>query len=446
MCSFDNGVGGARQTNRILHITRQLSEHDADESLPTSGVRGKLLTFTDQVLSSVTNFGGSALAAGLLLSADFGAFAVSVSVLMIVLGIGRTWSGLVLMVIGPDKDERTFSAMVAGAGATSVLIGGIGSALTATTSVFVGGATGRALLAVAICMPVVTLQDMYRFAAISRRRPAQACWNDGLWLLGLVLGLMALRHADTASLTLAVVAANGTAVLGLIPAVRLSRVTPSLSALRPWIQSCGSISVRLTGEFIAALASGVVPLILITAWNADLGQAGALRGAQVMMGPLAVLFAATTLYLQPVMVRRHRSGESVVSLARSQSAVNAAAAIVWVGSAYLVPDRIGVRVFGATWAGIHDIVVVIGLSFVGLAISSGPLTALRSRGQLNAGLATQAFVAVIVLVSVAVGGLFFEQGTLRGFAAGNLVASCIAWFVFVRWSVRDMVSGRAKHQ
>jgi hypothetical protein len=45
--------------------------------------RIRAFTFLDQGLSSLTNFGGAALAAGLLSSADFGAFAVATSVLVL---------------------------------------------------------------------------------------------------------------------------------------------------------------------------------------------------------------------------------------------------------------------------------------------------------------------------------------------------------------------------
>jgi hypothetical protein len=190
-----------------------------------------------------------------------------------------------------------------------------------------------------------------------------------------------------------------------------------------------------------AIGASVVTLTILTAWNSTLDDAGALRGAQVMMGPITVLFAASTLYMQPKMVLWHRAGSNVMDQARAQSALNAAATVSWVAIAILIPDAVGVRVFGASWAGLRDVLVVVGLSFFGLAISSGPLTALRSRGQLNAGLAAQTLIAVVILVSTAIGGLMFSEGTLRGFAAGNIIASGIAWWVLVRWRVHDMASG-----
>jgi hypothetical protein len=189
-----------------------------------------------------------------------------------------------------------------------------------------------------------------------------------------------------------------------------------------------------------AIGASVVTLTILTAWNSTLDDAGSLRGAQVMMGPLTVLFAASTLYMQPKMVSWHRAGSNIVGQARAQSTLNSVVTVAWVVVALSIPSAIGVRVFGASWVGLRDILLVVGLSFLGLAISSGPLTALRSRGQLNAGLVAQTLIAIVILTSTALGGLWFGEGTLRGFAVGNIAASGIAWWVLIRWRIHDMAT------
>ena len=399
----------------------------------------KLLTFVDQALSSATNFGGSALAAGLLSEPDFGAFAVAISVLTIILGLSRTWSGLILMMVAPGKDDEAFRPLFAGAVGAAAAVGTLGAVVCVIGGLVVGGRTGDALMMLALCIPIITIQDAIRFGALSRGKPAAACLNDAAWLGALIVTLMVLRRTDTASLRLAVLAANGSAFLGIVVALRRFTTLFNWPAFRKWIASFAHLSIRLMAEFPFALASTVIPLILLTAWNANLDQAGALRGAQVMMGPLAVLFAASTAYAQPVMTERHRRGGNVMPIARSQSAVNTAASFAWIAIVAVIPARVGVRVFGATWFGIDEIAVIVGISFVGLGISSGALTALRSRGQLNAGLFTQASIAIVVVASTSVGGFLASKGTLLGFAGGNLIGSFVAWAVVFRWKVSDMV-------
>jgi hypothetical protein len=407
-------------------------------------IRAKLLTLLNQSLSSLTNFGGSALAAGLLTATDFGAFAIAVSVLTIALGLSRTWSGLVLMMTAPGATEADYDEQLSGAVGLSACIGGGAALITAGAGWAVGGSVGTALLALAPLIPIVNMQDAYRFGALSRSDVTTANWNDGAWFVGSIAGLMTLRLTNTDSLSLALLFAVGTAGLGLAVAVRRMTVLPRWNATRQSFLSWSKISFRLSAEFVVAITSNVAVLVIITAWNADLQQAGALRGAQVLLGPLAVLFAASTLYMQPAMVERHRSRESVLPLARRQSIVNVMATVAWVALAAWLPADVGVRIFGASWAGLQDIVVVVGIAFLGLAISSGALTALRSRGQINAGLATQALTALIVLVTTAVGGLLASQGTLRGFAVGGVLASVVAWYALTRWRIRDLVREAAR--
>lgn len=407
------------------------------------GVRARALSFTDQALSSATNFGGSALAAGLLTASDFGAFSVAVAVTMIVLGISRAWAGNVLMIVAPTQSEADFRASEVGAAIASLVIGVAGSVLVAAASLAVAPPTRSALLTLACCLPFIVVQDSFRYAALSHNESGRACISDAAWMIGLITFLMILRVSNTDSLVLAVLAANATAALGLVAAHRrvIRRVWfPRLAVA--WFRQWAHLSARLTGEFLVATASSVVPLVLVTALNADLQQAGALRGAQSLLGPVTVVFAASTIYFQPTMVRVYRSGGSVVGAAVEQSAATTVVAVGWTATVLVVPDSIGVRVFGASWDGTRDIVGIIGVSFIALALSSGPLTALRSRGQLNAGLISQLIVAIAVIVSMVGGGLLFRQGLLRGFAFGNLVGAGFCWLVFLRFPIRDLVSAR----
>jgi hypothetical protein len=304
----------------------------------------------------------------------------------------------------------------------------------------IGGSIGTALLALAPLIPLVTMQDAYRHGFLARGDAASACWSDGVWLVGAVAGLMILRRADHDSLVLSVGFAIGAAGLGLLVALARAAVLPSWSSTRWAFERWWRIAVRLSGEFGVAITSNLAALVLVTAWNADLQQAGSLRSAQVLLGPLAVFFAAVGLYTQPLMVERHRGGRSVVSLARRQTVVCVIVAVAWIVVAANVPAEIGTRIFGASWAGLSDIIVVVGVAFVGLAISSGAMTALRSRGQINAGLATQTMVAVVVLATTVAGGLLVSEGTLRGFAVGNVLASIVVWLMFTYLPVNDMVS------
>lgn len=403
----------------------------------------RLLTLINQCLSSATSFGAAALAAGLLTTPDFGALAVCTAASTIVVGLSRTWSGMVLMMVAPDRPADEYKSQLRVALSLAGAMAIIGAIVTGVVGMALGGSVGRALLVLAPCLPLIALQDTYRYGSLARRDPGAANVNDGAWLMAAVIALMALRITNTASLTLAVLATFATAGFGLGCAMSLARVRPVLALVPAAFRSWSPMSLRLSLEFMLAMSASVVTLTLLTAWNANLEQAGELRAAQVMLGPLAVVFAATTSYFQPVLVGMHRRSMPVVRPALRQSAVNVSAAICWTLLLTVFPDRVGVRLFGSSWSGAQDILTVVGLSFVGLGLATGALTALRSRGQLNSGLAAQGLTAVIVVVCTAVGGLLINQGTLRGFAVGNLLAAATSWWIVLRWSVRDVVDEAA---
>ena len=119
-------------------------------------------------------------------------------------------------------------------------------------------------------------------------------------------------------------------------------------------------------------------------------------------------------------------------LAKSQSIWNTAIACAWVGVALMIPDQVGVRIFGASWEGSGDSVLALGVAFIAMAVPTGPLTALRGCAQLNANLVAQAMIGVVVLGCTALGGLSLADGMLRGFALGHLLSGVVAWCVLSR--------------
>ena len=243
---------------------------------------------------------------------------------------------------------------------------------------------------------------------------------------------MVLRRTDTMSLTLAVVAATGSAAAGLLVGLRLQHVTPTISSMRAWVSGASPTSARMMADFLIALSYSAVPLVVITAWQADLAAAGSLRTAVVLLGPLSVVFAGSTLYMQPRFTAIRNNHAQVLKLARSQSLWNAVIAAAWAVVALAIPDRIGVRIFGASWDDTSTPIMVLGVAFVAMAIPTGPLTAMRGCGWLNANLLTQALIGTTVVTGMALGGLVMTDGMLRGFAAGHVLSAAIAWIVLMR--------------
>jgi O-antigen/teichoic acid export membrane protein len=347
-------------------------------------------------------------------------------------GVVRSWTGNSLMVLAPGADEATYGRMLSDALPVAAGVGVIAAGIVLAIAALVGDPTRTALISVAVYVPLVTVQDTLRLGALSRRDPRPACANDAVWLVTAVALLMLLRRTDTMELHLAVLAAVGSAASGLLVGVRQQRPGWHFNDAVEWASRAWPSASKMTADFLIALSYSAVPLVVITAWRADLAAAGGVRTAAVLLGPLTVVYAASTLYMQPRFAGP-QSAADVLRLAIAQSAWNGVIAGGWLITAVLIPDRFGVRLFGESWEDSRTPLVWIGLGIVAMALPTGPLTALRGVGRLNANLATQLVIAASVLGTTATWGLTAAGGMLRGFAIGHAAGAVLAWLCACRF-------------
>ncbi len=406
---------------------------DRGADQPDSRSNEKFYIFADQAASSSTNFGASALAAGLLTASNFGAFSVVFAIYVVVLTGCHAWGADALMVIAPSKVDSERRALIEGAGTTTFVIGClVGIALVATSPLF-EGQTRLAVLCLAPCLPGLMLQESMRFGLIIQNQARRAFVNDAAWMVLSFSILILLRRTDTDSMPLAVLAWG----LGATPAAvwGLSQAGSALSIPQAsdWVRLTRPISMPMSLEFVLATASGFVMVLLLASLSDDLSEAGALRGAQVLMGPVAVVLAASAMYLRPAMVRSHAKHESVLPIALRQSAVNLAVTLGWIGILAIIPRSVGTKVFGFTWDSARSLYVLVGLAFAAVAIASGPTAALRSQGRLRTALYVRALSAVSVLAGTVLGAVSpTPHGPLKGFVMGTAVIPLIAWVGFLR--------------
>ncbi len=388
----------------------------------------------DQIASSATSFGCSALAAGLLSAPDFGAWAVAFTIGILALTSVRTWSGDALMIVTPGGESGA-DARVRGAAAFAFGIGILISVALIVGSAVLRGSAQAALTGLAIGLPLILVQDVYRFALLARRQGEAAFANDLLWLVLSTASLIALRRANHDSVMLSMMAwsvmAAPSVVLGAIQTGSL----PDARAAVGWVRSIRHLSSRLFAEYAVFMASSLIALTLVIGIIGDIELAGSLRGAQVLMGPLTVLLGATTMYLQPRMVIDHSHGRVVLTHGRSQSLLLLVTTAVWTGVLLLVPDSIGTRVFGFTWFGAEDVLIVVGIVYACSAVSTGAINVLRCTGRVGQSLAAHAVLAVIVGLGTLTGSLAAgSDGAVIGFAVCSVAGPVLLWYAALRTS------------
>lgn len=386
----------------------------------------------DQIASSATNFAASALTAGLLTAAGFGAVSLAFAVYVVVSGASRAWSAEPLLLVASNTPDTERDRLVGSALGASLSVGVIAGMLSAAVGLMVGGSVGAALIALGIGFPGLLTHDTCRFALVMQRRARRAFESDAIWMVFSVAILMYLRITNLDSVGLATAGWTMGASCAALWAVGGTRTRPKRDA-RSWIQKILPYSPMLTVEVAIVQASSSVLLIFVTALTANLTQTGAFRGALVLLGPAAMCVAATSLYLRPIMVRFHQQGHSLLRKAAQESSFNAVFCSVWVAAVLLIPRDFGIRLFGATWDSARDLVPIVSLSFIGLGVMSGPLDALRSGGALGVLVRIRALIAVTVLVSMFAGARLIEShGAIVGYSVGSALGAAVSWLAALR--------------
>lgn len=260
----------------------------------------RVLTLVDQAFSSLSNFVPGLFAAKALTPRDFGVFAlIQVSYIM-ALGATRSSLSEVAMFIS-DKGERrqAFLAVLD----TITLVSLVGAASAITVLSIVTQTSPLAITAAVAGIAVMLIQDVTRLAAIGQSRPTNAVLNDGLWLVAMAASLTILVVTPVPATAWTISAAWGlSSGAGLIVGARFAgwyRVSPrrALGHLIERRRLAGSFfgewAVKQGASQIATYAIGLSGGIVTVA---------GIRAAQILLGPLNVVFTGLQLAATPAAV------------------------------------------------------------------------------------------------------------------------------------------------
>ncbi len=311
---------------------------------------------------------------------------------------------------------------------TAAIVGALAGLLVAAVGIAVGGVLGDALVPLAVVLLGLVLQDSWRFVFMAGGRPALACANDGLWLAIQVLAFLALAVGGGLSLTTIVLAWGVAANLAAIVAVLQSGRRPDVGAARAWLGAHRDLWPRFTGEFVALTGSWQLALLGL-AIVAGLDTVGALRAAQLLVGPLNVAFLAVPLVAVPESQRLwHGARGEPVQHAFVIAGLLAALAVVWGAVVSLLPDSLGRDLLGATWTDARALLPAVAGVMVGVGVTLGALCALRvlaaARDSLVARMASASLVVAAVLGGGAIAG---ASGAAWGWAIASLLGAAVWW-------------------
>lgn len=405
------------------HLTRMAVGPRATLRRTTWGV-------ADQFVSSITNFALAVVVARSVEARSFGAFAVAMSVYGLGLGAARALVGepVAIRHAMPGAHDRPVMAEATG---TALALGVLCGFLLAAISAVGPAATRIPLLALALGLPGLLLQDAWRFVFVSAGRAGRAFANDLVWALAQVVtvgSLLVLGGAGVGSLILAWGAsATLAAAVGCLQAGQV----PSIASATRWLRRHRDLWPRLGAELAAMTGSWQIVMFLIGAL-AGLAALGALRAAQTLLGPVSIVFLAAPLVAVPELSRRFSAGGKVLRTAAAISAGLATLALLGGVAVSALPDGLGQALLGASFEPARPLILPVALFLASTGVNIGALAGLRGLDAVDRSLRARLRTSPMLVGCGALGAVLGgASGAAAGLALANWVASVLWWRVLI---------------
>lgn len=381
----------------------------------------------DQAMSSMTNFVVGAVVARSLGMTGFGIFTLAWVTYGVVLNVSRGLGTDPLVVRFSGVVPESWRAAVAQASGAALLVGLVTGGASVLTGAALGGQVGAAFVALGLVLPALLVQDSWRFAFFAAGDGRKAFANDMVWGAALVPAMVvAASGGRVFDFVLAWGLAGAVAaVYGLVQ----TRLLPQLAGVRAWLRQQRDLGLRYLAENVSNSGGAQLRMYGLGA-IAGLADVGAVRGAQLLLGPFLAVLMGLSMVAVPEAARilrrsRHRLPQFCLLLGGAQ----AAAALAW-GSVLLfaLPDAVGEFVLGPVWLSAAALILPTTLAVMAAGFTTGATAGLRalaaSRRSLRAQLVTSAAYVAGGLVGAAIAG---GLGSAWGVAVATLIGATAWW-------------------
>ena len=399
----------------------------------------------DQVISSGTNFAVNVVVLRTLGVEAFGAFSLGFFVYLFAISVARAYPMEPLAIRYPMRSEadwRTGAAAALGIAGAAGLALGVASIVT---GIVLGGVLGAALVGLGVGLPGLVVQDALRMTFFSRGRARLAFWNDLVWAVALV-----------PAFSIAIIAGGGvlwiTATWGLAASVaalvglRQLRLVPRPSAARAWWREHLDLGPRFLAE--AAFRTSLAQLALVGVGAiAGIATIGYIRGAQLLMAPIQMVFFGLNPLLVPEGVRTVVHGVRALGrLAIAVSAGQIALAIAWSVTVIAALAVVGPLVLGEGWAAFQSFVPAAAAIQIGTVAIAGPQMILRALGDARRSLRATVGTSIVGLVLPVALAVHGAVAAAWGLAVAAVIGAVI-WWLMSRFAIRSWqaTDGRRAH-
>jgi hypothetical protein len=336
-------------------------------------------------------------------------------VFTVLLGINIAYVGQALVL--ESGSARVRAACRSAVGFTALAATAVGLAMAGGLC-FVAGPTARGLAVLGLVLPVLLTQDGMRYCFSALRLPHYALATDTVRLLVVVPALAGQPAGAGAVRLVAVWGVSAVPALVVGGALLWPRVKDAPADLRRYLRR-GHLGRRFVVEFGVGNATSQLAVIGLGLFAAPLAV-GALRGATTLFGPMNVLYNSATAFGPPLLNRVRGTDDKVRATAVLGTGL-AWAAVAWTVVLMLLPDHVGRRLLGDTWAPASALLPASGSQYAGIALGTSALLALRVLRPR----ATLPIQVVFSLASVAFMLAGYRMGGVPGAAWGLCLGSAL---------------------
>ncbi|HEY4571045.1 MAG TPA: hypothetical protein VIH10_16365, partial [Kribbella sp.] len=242
----------------------------------------------DQALSSLSNLAVGVVVARSSTVSEFGVYALAFGGYTIALNVSRAVATEPLAVRHSGNRTPDWERAVRASTATAMLAGFLAMLVGLAIAAFPGVPGKSLVIAFAVTMPGLLLQDAWRWAFFVVGEGGRAFVNDLIWLVAMLAIFGGLQFTGTASAFTLTFGWGLGAVIAAIAGRFQAGISPRRQLIREWVRRNWDLTPKYVGEMLAVSGTIQVYMLGITA-AAGLAATAGIRGAQVLLGPVNVL-------------------------------------------------------------------------------------------------------------------------------------------------------------
>ena len=205
-----------------------------------------------------------------------------------------------------------------------------------------------------------------------------------------------------------------------------------------WFREQRDLGVRYLVENVVQSGGTQLRMYALGAIS-GLADVAALRGAQLLLGPLLTVLMGIGTVAVPEAVRwLRRSRRHLVKFCLVLGSVESSASLLWgVGLLVLLPMGLGAFVLGKVWEPASVLVLPLCLTVIVGTFTTGATTGLRALGAARRSLRSQVIESTMFVLATVIGASV--AGALGATWAGLVVAvlAGVFWWTQFRFAVRD---------